>query len=380
MPLRAAAIVLILCLCEAGLAMDRVTLRREGSELAVAGEIVVTAEDGGLLLLAPDGVLWAIKPDEIVDRDTDALPFKPLDAEQMADRLLAQLPDGFEVHTTAHYVICYNTSRAYAQWCGALYERLYRAFTNFWSRRGFDLHEPRFPLCALVFADAVSYRKFTKPELGEAAASIVGYYSLRTNRVTMYDLTGVQALRRPGDRRGSSAEINRMLARPQAEPNVATIVHEATHQIAFNCGLQTRYADIPLWVSEGIAVYFETPDLNSSRGWRGIGEINRPRLAAFQRNLRQRGDTDLLNLIADNQRLRNVETAADAYAEAWALSYYLIRKHPRDFVAYLQMLAAKNPLVWDDRATRIEEFKSFFGDDIGQFDEEFVRDMSRLRP
>ena len=44
---------------------------------------------------------------------------------------------------------------------------------------------------------------------------------------------------------------------------MATIVHEATHQIAFNCGMQQRYADIPLWLCEGMAVYFEAPDLAS---------------------------------------------------------------------------------------------------------------------
>jgi hypothetical protein len=362
------------------LAVERVVFQRDDREQAVSGRLLVTAEDGGLLVVAPNGVLWAIKPDEIVRQETTPEPFRPQTSQQVAAELLAQLPEGFGAHTTAHYVICYNTSRAYAQWCGALYERLYRAFTNFWARRGFDLHEPEFPLAAVVFADVASYRKFAKPELGEAADSIVGYYSLRTNRVTMYDLTGVQALRQPGDRRGSSAEINRMLSRPDSAPNVATIVHEATHQIAFNCGLQTRYADIPLWVSEGIAVYFETPDLKSSRGWRGIGEVNRPRLAAFQRNTQNRGESDLVSLVADDRRLRSVKTAADAYAEAWALNYYLIRKRPDDFVAYLKMLAEKPRLVWDDRETRLAEFKAVFGEDLPQFDQQFVRDMQKLQP
>jgi hypothetical protein len=38
-------------------------------------------------------------------------------------------------------------------------------------------------------------------------------------------------LRQPGDRRGSKQEINRMLARTEAERTVATIIQEATHQI-----------------------------------------------------------------------------------------------------------------------------------------------------
>ena len=76
--------------------------------------------------------------------------------------------------------------------------------------------------------------------------------------------------------------IARTLSQPEAAKTVATIVHEATHQIAFICGLHRRYADIPLWVSEGVAVYFETPDLGSSKGWSTIGAVNRARLLTFR--------------------------------------------------------------------------------------------------
>ena len=57
------------------------------------------------------------------------------------------------------------------------------------------------------------------------------------------------------------------MAQPEALRTVSTIVHEATHQIAFNCGLHTRLSDCPRWFSEGIAMYFETPDLRSAKGW-----------------------------------------------------------------------------------------------------------------
>ena len=101
-----------------------------------------------------------------------------------------------------------------------------------------------------------------------------------------------------------------MLAQPQAEPLVATIIHEATHQIAFNCGLQTRFADIPLWVSEGIAVYFETPDLTNSKGWKEIGAVNRPRLDRFREYLTRRPADSLSTLISDDTRLRDSEHGA----------------------------------------------------------------------
>ena len=79
-----------------------------------------------------------------------------------------------------------------------------------------------------------SFLEVAKSELGEAAGSIIGYYSLRTNRVIMYDLTGAAAGANQRRERLTTREINQMLGLPSAERTVATIVHEATHQIAFN--------------------------------------------------------------------------------------------------------------------------------------------------
>lgn len=157
-------VLLVLCLGCAGsaAALDHVTLRRDGKQIHIDGRLLVTAQDGGLLLAARDGVLWAVPPEQQVKHTRDDAPFEPLKPEEMSRRLLAELPDGFNVHQTAHYVICYDTSRVYAQWCGALFERLYLAFTNFWSRKGFKLSEPEFPLVAIVFADKASYVKFSR--------------------------------------------------------------------------------------------------------------------------------------------------------------------------------------------------------------------------
>jgi hypothetical protein len=214
--------------------------------------------------------------------------------------------------------------------------------------------------------------------LGKGAASIIGYYSFRSNRVTMYDLTGVESLRSPTDRRASSAQINAMLSRPEAEQIVATIIHEATHQIAFNSGLQTRFADIPLWVSEGIAVYFETPDLQSAKGWRNVGAVNTSRLEQFRQYLPQRPATSLKSLISDDKRIRDTRTALDAYAEAWALNYYLIRHRPKQYIAYLQMLSEKKQLLWDDPEARLKEFQAAFGDNLTQLDADFLRQMQKV--
>ncbi|HWA99754.1 MAG TPA: DUF1570 domain-containing protein [Pirellulales bacterium] len=360
-------------------ALDYVSLKRADGPHELVGRVLNTAADGGLVLQESNGVLWIVQPEELVARRSDEAPFAPMTQAELGKSLLADLPAGFEIHTTQNYLICHNTSKAYAQWCGALFEQLYRGFTNYWSRKGFELTKPEFPLVAVVFADKFSYANFAKPEIGDLSESIIGYYSFQTNRMTMYDLTGVESLRRPGDRRSTLAQVSDMLARPEAERTVATIIHEATHQLAFNCGMQTRYSDIPLWVSEGLAVFFETPDLNSSKGWSAIGGINRVRLQLFHQSLRGRPSDSLQTLIADDRRFRDSAQAPEAYAEAWALHYFLSRQKAKPYVEYLKMLARKPRMIWDTPETRLAEFRQFFGNDLHQLDQDFVRYMARVK-
>ena len=228
-------------------ALEHVSVRRDGREVELAGRVLVEAQDGGLLLETATGVLQIIQPEELVRRETDATVFQPLGPEEVARQLLAELPPGFQIHRTANYVICYNTSDAYAEWCGSLYERLYRGYYSYWKNRGLELRKPEFPLVALVFENKASYASYAEKELGGATYSIIGYYNMQTNRVTMYDLTGVDGLRKSQRGVSSAAHINQVLSQPAAERTVATIVHEATHQLAYNTGLQTtirRQSDV----------------------------------------------------------------------------------------------------------------------------------------
>ena len=358
--------------------LDYVTLQRDGRPLHLEGEVTVEAADGGLLFRDRADVLWAVPSEELVRRSRDDEPYVPLSREELAAKLLGEFP-GFRIHHTANYLIVHNTSPAYAQWCGALYERLFRGFCNFWQRRGFELRDPLTPLVAVVFDSPEAYQRYAKAELGEAVGNAVGYYSLLTNRVTMYDLTGTQAAPGPARRATTSAQINRVLMQPAAEFMVATIIHEATHQLAYNCGFHERFADIPLWVAEGLAMYFETPDLNSTHGWRNIGGVNTQRAERFRQFLPRRPADSLATMIASDDRFRDPGTALDAYAEAWAFTYFLLRRHPKQFVRYLQLMAKKPPLIYDTPEERLTTFEDVFGENLQTLNAQFLNQMSSLR-
>lgn len=359
-------------------AVEHVTIRRETGERKLVGRIEVEAADGGILLLGLDGQLWPIPKEELVSRSSDDTPFAPLPAADLAAVAMKDLPEGFRVHQTKHYLILYNTSSVYAEWVGALYERLYSAFYTFWTHRGLKLKEPDFPLVALVFDSQSSYASFTRHEIGEASISIIGYYSLQTNRVVMYDLTGSQTENLSGGKQ-AAAKINQILSRPEAERNVATIVHEATHQLAHNSGLQARYADIPFWVSEGLAIYFETPDLGSAKGWRNIGGVNRVNLQNYRQSLAEIPPGKLMEQLLDDSRFRDPKLAPAAYGQSWAMIYFLLKTRGEKFSAYLEELSQLTPLVAEGDDARLKLFTKHLGEDVDKLETDFLRYMRTVR-
>lgn len=347
---------------------ERVEFALGNVEHLVFGDVLVEAEDGGILLESRDQTIWPLQPDEIRSREPLPNPPKGLTRKELAAEVLKELPRGFKVHETNHYVICYNTSKGYAEWSGALFERLHRAFNNYWSRRGLELDDTP-PLVACVFRDKKSYQAYGRQELGAGIESILGYYSFKTNRIAMYDLLG-------GRRFGSMNQINTLL---RTERTVATVIHEATHQIAFNAGLHKRFAAIPLWLSEGLAIYFESPDLSSNRGWKTIGKVNQVRLHQFRKYARVREADSLLSLISSDERFRTAALATEAYAESWAFCYYLIRVHPNEFANYLKLLQQKDPLGEDSPQQRIDDFTSAFGQPPQAMNADMLKMIRRLK-
>jgi hypothetical protein len=189
----------------------------------------------------------------------------------------------------------------------------------------------------------------------------------------------MEQLQAPGVKVRTQDHIQMLLSRPAAERTVATVIHEATHQLAFNSGLQTRFADNPFWLSEGLAIYFESPDLSSRRGWKRVGEINETRLRGMRDYLARRPATSLASLITDDQRFRQTQEAKDAYAEAWSLCYFLIRRHPDGFRRYLEIIRGKQALGRDTPEQRLREFQEAFGVDLTSLDRDLLRALESWR-
>ena len=354
---------------------DELVLIRNNSEEKLQGEIIVEAEDGSLLFRTLDARLWVVKADEIKSKMDDDKAVVPMTHKQLGQQLLDELPEGFKIHINGDFVIAYNTERAYAQWIGGLYQRLQRGFEKYWQRKRLKLSDPVYPLAVIIFADKLQYDHYLTKELGDPPGPLVAYYNLLNNRVVMYDLTGGQ--RAPGANPGDGRRIAEVLSNPRAIPMVATVIHEGTHQLMFNMGMQTRFSDTPLWMNEGLAMYFETPDLSNPRGWRAIGQINPMRIGRFRQLIPTRGSDSLERMLSTDARFRDPSSSLDAYAEAWAFNYFLLNQYPKEYVNFLKHMAQKPRLQYDPPETRLAEFLQFFKQDLPTLDREFVQYMQK---
>ncbi len=124
-------------------------------------------------------------------------------------------------------------------------------------------------------------------------------------------------------------------------------------------------------------MFFETPDLSNPNGWRTVGALNTARLRDFHRfRQSRRKPGSLREIISQDDRLKDSETALDAYSEAWALSYYLIWARRDDYAGYLKALAEKEMLSEQTEDERIALFEEHFGK-IDEVEQAMLQHLAR---
>ena len=196
-----------------------------------------------------------------------------------------------------------------------------------------------------------------------------------SNRVTTFDLTGTRRLPRAGPVAPGRAGLE-ILASPAAAGLVSTLVHEATHQMAFNCGMHRRLAPVPLWVSEGDRRPTSRPRPGSDPWLAGHRRRQPPAarpLPGRPPARRPRGDR------RRRRPFRRADGPLDAYAAAWALTWHLLQTRKESFVAYMRTLAAKEPLAADSPAgTVARTSEAAFGVSPGDLEEPVAKAMARL--
>lgn len=322
----------------------------EGGPLAFSEERVE--------LLGRDGHWWQFAPAEAIEFRKTSGGFHSFSPREMRGELLREFGRGFDVSGTGHYLVVHPAGQRDA-WA-ARFEDLYRGFVHYFSARGLAPQSPRFPLVAIVFATQADFLRHAARDGAPVSSDLLGYYSPTTNRISLYDVTA---------------------GRDDADwkTNAATIIHEAAHQMAFNTGVHNRFAAPPRWVAEGLGTMFEARGVWDSRdNTKPADRVNFSRLAAFQNYVATNRKSGSLAEFLSSDRLFE-SNPQSAYAEAWALSFFLAETEPRKYAAYLQRTASRPNFVPYPATDRLQDFSATFGENLAMLEARFLRFMTEIK-
>jgi len=315
-------------------------------QLSLKGETVegmpLEWSERSVLLLGRDGHLWDFHPAEAADFRKAFDGFRPYSIAQMRAMLLKEFGRGFQVSGAGHYLVAHPAGSR-DPWAKR-FDELYRSYTQYFTARGFRPQPPEFPMVAVVFPNQLQFAAYSRKIGAPTGRGVLGYYSSESNRIVMYDTGG-------GQQSASAWQVN-----------ADTIVHEATHQLAYNTGVHRRMAHTPLWVAEGLATLFEAPGIWDSRSHPTQADrINQGRLAGYRRHDATRSEDTLKALIISNAPFK--QNAKAAYAESWALTFYLSESRPKQYFQYLGKTAERPEGTPYPAQERAKDFTDIFGRD-----------------
>jgi Protein of unknown function (DUF1570) len=303
---------------------------------------------GVTCLSAASPPAWSMQPNGNDDSEADEI------ASVQANAKKAGL-EPFTHGRTDHFVGLGDADDRFRNKALEICESLVPDFLRHFREKGFDVALPKKRLTVITLKSAESYQAFTGE--GNRSLPVGGHYDLDTNRLVMFDF------RPKGQAPGVVVNPERV--------NLLSLVHETTHLLCYNTGLLSRRADVPDWVSEGLATYVELWRKNKTK----IGEPNRPWL--FCLNAARNTDTPwipITELVATDKTFDDEKTAQLSYAESWLMVHYLM-KTPQQLPKFRAYLAG---LQTDEAApNRVEYAEKHLGH-LKNFDHELARHLKRV--
>jgi hypothetical protein len=336
----------------------------------LTGKVVAEARDL-FWLIGQDGRVHQLRTNEVKRVEQASPKFNAWPHSVIRNQVARELGSGFESATTRHYVV-FARSADQARQFAETFEQVWRSFHHYFSVRQFKIPEPEFPLVAIVFPSAGAFAKYAKQEGVAVSSGLKGYYLTTSNRVALYEGSAARAFApeaSPFESPGCWASIQADLR--------ATMVHEATHQLAFNTGLHPRLGANPKWVVEGLATVFEAPGIRGTVAGGGIkSRLNPERFNWFGSFAKSRRKPRSLEAFLASDEMFEQETL-DAYSQAWALTFYLIETRPREYSEYLKVIASRERLAAYTANARVDDFKQAISKDVSLLEAQFLRFMKQ---
>ncbi|UCD74015.1 MAG: DUF1570 domain-containing protein [Phycisphaerales bacterium] len=322
---------------------------------------------------------------------------RPLPTESQAYTSARDLlPDQFAEHETRRFVVLSDARTNAARNQAERLERTWHQFHRFARRIGLKPLPLRHRLVCILFASRDDYQLFGRTHDEVTDPWIAGYYSPRYDRVVFYDIESNPSLTRARiklrqmrarmDRLGNDLDraeqfgrdeqatslrhslirYQRHLASEQqrvdefaSSADIATTIHEATHQLMFHTGVQSPQLQYPIWICEGLATSFETDSPDEAFG---PDHEYAPRRRPFQQVLADDALIELPRLvtITDLTGSRD-EQVKTVYHQSYALVTWMSRFRRTELRNYL-VLMLKEPPGRPEPQRHLELFEEAFGD------------------
>jgi hypothetical protein len=290
------------------------------------------------------------------------LSFHSYSFPELRSSLERELAGRLELTATSHYLVAHPHGSS--KW-PERFEELYRSFVHYFTVRGLQLKSPEFPLVALVWPSQGDFMHYAQSKGQGVGPGVLGFYSPVTNRIMLFDSS-------VGSSRGAGFDS-------AWQQDAATIIHEATHQTAFNTGVHNRFSQPPRWLAEGLGMLFEARGTYDSGHWTGREDrVNRGRLEQFRQYVAGGRRPGAFLGIVDSDRLFQTNPGA-AYAEAWALTFYLSETRPRQYNAYLALTAARKDFEPYSAAQRQADFTKTFAIDPRMLEADYLRFIAAVK-
>jgi Protein of unknown function (DUF1570) len=278
--------------------------------------------------------------------------FEPYSGLKIQEHLQKLFGNRYEVSLTANYVVVHPRGKR-DEWAEP-FQSLYGRFTHYFAVRGFELHNPEFPLIVVVTETPEEFNRISQKDGLTNPESWAGYYSQVSNWIVTKGWVS------PGE----------------AE---STLIHEALHQYAFNRGLHRRYAVTPKWGVEGLAAMFESPGVNDSRNHTADKDrIHGWYFKYMERLVDEPGEGKLLReLVASDEPFDR--DPAEAYAWSWALVWYLTETRPAAFNEWLKLTSNRQQLVDYSTSQRLADFQRAFGIEFVMLERHLLRHIAEFK-
>ncbi len=268
--------------------------------------------------------------------------FRALTTMELREQLSKELGREFQISIAGQYVVAGPPQSV--DRLAPLFDNLYRDFFVTFTARGFKIRPPETPLIAVIYPDRAGFEQYCQSEGIHPQVGLRGFYLPISNRVVMYDTTKTG--------KETTAALD------------ATVLHEATHQVAFNVGIHSRIGATPKWVVEGLATAFEREAMrtNDHRGT-PMTRINPERYAWFQKfRQERRTPRSLAEFVQSDASFEGA--ILDAYSQSWALTFFLLETRPSEYAKYLHTLAQRDPMKEYSNEERVNDFQAAFGRDL----------------